>query len=562
MPDRTAQTKTDSDFHGYLARNLSDAYRLAVIALDDPIVAQAVVHAAITPVWISTNAGSEPDLDEALRRRLDAATAAAIRGARPTTEAGDTDPLEAAIAGLSPELQLELVRSFGPWESPRADGHSGDDSGHSGDDGHYGHDAFRALAARMGGDDATTALAGDLELPLRALYEARDPGTPAPLQLRMRLQQDLDQTGAAEAAALASRVRRHRRSGWAFGFNVFLGLAVLTLAIALASVVDVRASAVAGADPNGDPALPLTISDVTVVQRNVEGPGIQVAATQRTFIAAFPASALWHASDRQCLADVVGTINWDGSASWVGQRAGHVETLAGDPSSLSAYITGPGSYCQLGQNVSSDGGVTWSAGPLPRSPASSPTWLAFDPAHAHTLLAYTAGTLSTSPDSGTKWTARQSGVAPLAFDSTGRLVGWTSGRLFESLDDGASWQETGPGPADRPATAGATSSGVFIGAKDGLWWYPLTATPSRVESGSVFSIATLGDDALVLGADAAGRPWLATANNANPGFSLTSLPTELAALQISGGAVAVNDSGAVVAFSGATSAIAFVTFVY
>jgi hypothetical protein len=559
MPDRTAQTNSDSDFHGYLARNLSDAYRLAVIALDDPIVAQAVVHDAITSVWISANAGSEPDADAAFRRRLDAATAAAIRGAGPAREVGDADPLEAAIAGLSPELQLVLGRSFGPWESPRADGHSGD-AGHDGPN--VGDDAFRALAARMGGDDAATAPAGDLEMRLRALYEARDPGTPAPLQLRMRLQQDQDQAGAAQAVAMAGRARRHRRSGWAFGFNVFLGLAVITLAIALASVVDVRASAVAIADPTGDPALPLTISDVTVVQRNIEGPGIHVAATQRTFIAAFPASPLWHASDRQCLADVVGTINWDGSASWVGQRAGHVETLAGDPSSLSAYIAGPGSYCQLGQNVSSDGGVTWSAGPLPGSPAASPTWLAFDPAHAHTLLAYTAGTLSASPDSGTKWTARQSSVVPLAFDSTGRLVGWTSGRLFESSDGGASWQETGPGPADRPDTAGATSSGVFIGARDGLWWYPLTATPSHVQSGSVFSISTLGDDALVLGADAAGRPWLGTANNANPGFSQAALPPELASLQISGGGLAVNDSGAVVAFSGATSAIAFVTFVY
>jgi len=559
MPDRTAQTNSDSDFHGYLARNLSDAYRLAVIALDDPIVAQAVVHDAITSVWISANAGSEPDADAAFRRRLDAATAAAIRGAGPAREVGDADPLEAAIAGLSPELQLVLGRSFGPWESPRADGHSGD-AGHDGPN--VGDDAFRALAARMGGDDAATAPAGDLEMRLRALYEARDPGTPAPLQLRMRLQQDQDQAGAAQAVAMAGRARRHRRSGWAFGFNVFLGLAVIILAIALASVVDVRASAVAIADPTGDPALPLTISDVTVVQRNIEGPGIHVAATQRTFIAAFPASALWHASDRQCLADVVGTINWDGSASWVGQRAGHVETLAGDPSSLSAYIAGPGSYCQLGQNVSSDGGVTWSAGPLPGSPAASPTWLAFDPAHAHTLLAYTAGTLSASPDSGTKWTARQSSVVPLAFDSTGRLVGWTSGRLFESSDGGASWQETGPGPADRPDTAGATSSGVFIGARDGLWWYPLTAAPSHVQSGSVFSISTLGDDALVLGADAAGRPWLGTANNANPGFSQAALPPELASLQISGGGLAVNDSGAVVAFSGATSAIAFVTFVY
>ena len=66
----------------------------------------------------------------------------------------------------------------------------------------------------------------------------------------------------------------------------------------------------------------------------------------------------------------------------------------------------------------------------------------------------------------------------------------------------------------------------------------------------------------MLGADAAGRPWLGTANNANPGFSRAALPPELASMQISGGGLAVNDSGAVVAFSGAASALAFITFVY
>ena len=98
MPDRTAHTLGDSEFHGYLARNLSDAYRLAIIALDDPIVAQAVVHDAFIYVWMSANAGSEPDLDDALRRRLDAATAAAIRWAGPATAGSDAGPLEAAIA--------------------------------------------------------------------------------------------------------------------------------------------------------------------------------------------------------------------------------------------------------------------------------------------------------------------------------------------------------------------------------------------------------------------------------------------------------------------------------
>jgi hypothetical protein len=545
MPERTANAGDNSNFDGYLARNLANAYRLAAMALDNPIVAQAVVHDAIMSIWNSPGGRSEQELDDAFRRELDDAIAMAIRLAGPINEPGDAGPLDAAIAGLSPEWQLVLVRSFGPWEPIEGD-----------------RDALSALAARLAGGDAAAAPAADLEATLRALYEDRDPGTPAPLPLRMRLQEDQDLAIASDTAAAARDARRRRRLNWSFGVNTILGFTALILVIALASVLDVRGSAVASADPTLDPASPLTISDISVVQQGIDGSAIHVGATQRTLMATFAASPLWHASDRQCLADVVGTINWEGSASWVGQRAGHIDTLVGDPSSMSAYVAGLGSYCEVGQYISADGGVTWSSGQSPGGLAPNPTWLAFDPAHAHTILAYTGGTLSLSPDSGTRWTARQSGVVPIAFDSMGRLVGWTSGKLFQSLDEGASWQETGPGPVDQPATVGATSTGAFIGAKDGLWWYPLTAAPSWVRSGTVLSIATLGDDAVVLGVDVAGLPWLGTANNANPGISLTALPPELAALHISGGGVAVNDGGAVVAFSGAASAIAFVTFVY
>ena len=578
MADRIDQTGDEPTFHGYLGHHLSDSYRLAAMTLDNPIQAQEVVHEAILTGWQTAKTGSEPSEDEAFATRLDVTIAAAIRRAAHDAasiaapeETSGPGPLEAALAGLSPETQVILVRSFGPWasdETAAATAPSGV-ARRAATDG--GADALRDLAAQIdAGDTAAadtgaapaTAAAEGLGDRLRALYIARDPGVPAPLPLRMRLQQDDDQLGAAEAKVAAVRARRRRRSGWAFGLNAFLGLAVLTMAIALASVVDVRASVIASADPTGDPASPLTIVDVAVVQGNIAGPDIHVGATQRTLIATFPSSPVWHASDRQCLADVVGTINWDGTASWLGQRAGHVDTLVGDPSSLSAYAAGLGSYCQNGLSVSFDGGVTWSPGPLPGDSASGPTWLAFDPARAHTLLAYKAGALSTSSDSGAKWTTRQSNVEPLAFDSTGRLVGWTSGKLLESSDDGASWQETGPGPSERPVTAGATSSGAFIGTQDGLWWYPLTASPSRVRSGNVFSITTLGEDALVLGSDAAGHPWLGTVSNANPGFTQAALPTDLGAMEISGGAVAVNDSGAVAAFSGVGSAIALVTFAY
>ena len=98
--------------------------------------------------------------------------------------------------------------------------------------------------------------------------------------------------------------------------------------------------------------------------------------------------------------------------------------------------------------------------------------------------------------------------------------------------------------------------------KDGLWWYPTDAAANLVRAGSVFSIAALGDGAVVLGADPAGSPWLGTVNDAKPGISLAVLPPDLATLRVSGGSVAANDAGAIVAFSGDSSAIAIASFAH
>jgi len=360
--------------------------------------------------------------------------------------------------------------------------------------------------------------------------------------------------------AAAAPANASGRSWW-FAVNSFLAILVLTLAVAWASVLQVRASAVVGADPTSDPASPLTISGISSLEGGIAGEAVHVGATQRSLIVTFAASPIWHASSRDCLADIVGVVDWTGETTWVGARAGHADAIVGDPASASAYVAGPGPYCQAGRFVSTDGGLTWSAGSLPGTAASSPTWLAFDPSRPRTLLAGYPDRLYVSPDSGVTWTARQSAVTPLAFDAAGRLVGWEPGRLLESSDDGATWLETGVGPAVRPPAAGATGNGVFLGAKDGLWWYPLSAAPNLVQSGSVFSIATLGDGAVVLGADAAGHPWLGTVSSTAPGFNVATLPPDMASLQVTGGDVAANDSGAAVAFAGQSSAIATVSFV-
>jgi hypothetical protein len=374
----------------------------------------------------------------------------------------------------------------------------------------------------------------------------------------MRLQQDYRES---EVAAAASS-RRSRGWGPSFAINAFLALTTLTLLVALASNVDIRASAAASADPTGDPIAPLTITGVSPVQGGIDGGAVHVGATQQTLIVGFPPSPLWHQSSKDCQADVVGVIDWQGQTSWIGARAGHAEAIAGDPSSPSAYVSGPGSYCQLGQFVSIDGGATWSAGPLPGAATSSPAWIAFDPAHAHRLLAYYPGLLFTSSDSGTSWTSRTTAVTPVAFDPNGRLVGWSTGKLFDSLDDGASWVGTGPGPAELPVAAGAFANGALIGTRDGLWWYPLTAAASRIQSGAVFSIATIAQGAVVVGADSNGHPWLGTVDGNAPGISLAALPSDMSSLQITDGEVAANDTGAVVAFSGGSSILALASFAH
>jgi hypothetical protein len=555
IPHRRAEAEAPSpgadNFHAYLARNLTDGYRLAVMTVDDPIAAGAVLRAATIPAWLAASDPSAEATDEGFWRRLDSELRDAVR-ARQSAEGLDVvvrAPLEAAIAALSPRLQIALAREFGPWAGAGPFTEGAAPAGTT-------PEANGALRARLAASDAAVPPAGDIEAQLRTIYQTRDPGEPAPLPLRMRLQQDLRE---AEAAS-AERTRLARASGWRFVLNAFLVLIVISLLVAMASVLGIRSSPIVAGDPTSDPASPLTISGITVVQGSIDTADVHVAATQRTMILAFAPSAMWHTSDRQCQADVVGVMDWRGQTTWIGQQAGHSDMIAGDPSSTSAYVAGLGIYCEIGRFASADGGLTWSSGALPGGPVNNPSWLAFDPAQANLLLVYYRGTLYSSPDSGGNWTSRPCAVAPLAFESTGRLVGWSGGILYESMDEGASWRPTGPGPTQAPVAAGANSGGVLIGAADGLWWYPRNSGPSLVQAGSAFSIATLGEGAVVLGADQAGHPWLGTVDASLPGITLAALPPEVAALQISGGSVAVNDSGAVVAFAGSSSAIAVASF--
>ena len=545
-------TARAGDFAGYLARNLTDAYRLATMALGDPVAAQDVVLDSALAAWQAGGGWSADALDAAFARRFTSDCVRALGARVPKEAAQGSEPLEDALLDLAPKDRFMLARALG-LVGPTGSGPAGRGSA----DKHIAG-ILRSLRARMADAAPSNAAAAgsSLDEGLRALYAARDPGAEVPLQLRLRLQRSLYE---AEVAA-AERDEIARASGWGFVFNAFLVVVVLTLTVVLASVLNLRGSPAASADPLGDPSTPLTIDGVAVVQGGVDGPDVHVAATQNSFVAAFEASAGWHVSPQQCLAGVVGVIDYSGQPEWLGERAGHVQAIAGDPSSAGVYAAGLGQYCQLGRYSSADGGRTWSPGSLPTGAATSPSWLAFDPARAGSLLAFDAGVLYVSSNAGATWTSSRSDVTPIGFDATGRLVGWSPGNLFESLDEGSTWRHTGPGPADRPDTGAATSNGVLVGSKVGLWWYPLSASPSLIRSGSVYSVAALGDGAVVLGADADGHPWLATVADTQPGMSLATLPPELASLRITGGEVAANDSGAAIALSGPRSAFAFATF--
>jgi hypothetical protein len=312
----------------------------------------------------------------------------------------------------------------------------------------------------------------------------------------------------------------------------------------------------------GGPTLPLTIASISVVQGGIGGSGVSVAATRDSFVATFQPAAIWHPNSRDCLPDVTGTIDATGRAQWTSQAAGHVESMVGDTTSARLYLTSLGDYCQPGGQSSPDGGNNWTSTPLPPGASGGPMWLAFDPANAGTLLAAGDGKLFLSRDAGRTWTAGPEAVVPIGFASTGRLYGWGPGALFESLDDGATWQQIGSGPATQPAAAAALPMGLLMGERGGLWWYPLEGEPQLVRPGNVYSVAPLGEGAVVVGADENAHPWLATFDPAAGYQPLhpVDLPAQLRAMTITGGQVAANADGAAVALSGPSSAICFADF--
>src|SRR5664280_2059538 len=92
-----------------LRRNLAAAYRLASVALDDPTLAQAVVHDAAMTAWQVCSERPARDSEAEFRRTLEAGCRAmmdpkrdAVSGSADAPGPGSAEPLIGAIDALGP----------------------------------------------------------------------------------------------------------------------------------------------------------------------------------------------------------------------------------------------------------------------------------------------------------------------------------------------------------------------------------------------------------------------------------------------------------------------------
>jgi hypothetical protein len=349
---------------------------------------------------------------------------------------------------------------------------------------------------------------------------------------------------------------------WTFPVYVTLLLAVLFLATSFLSVTDLRAAQAAATARGGGPTRPLTITTVSVVQAGIAGSEVSVAGTAGSLVASFVGSTEWRPDARQCLPDITGIVGGTGTERLI-QATVHVEAIAGDPGSGDVYATGLGEYCAQVARRSIDGGATWTAAALPPALSADLAWLRFDPSRPGTLLVLGAGRLFVSTDTGLTWSAESADVQPLGFDAGGVLFGWSPGSLYTSTDEGATWQLAGSGPDIAPSDAGSADGGLLLAEPDGLWWYPEGGTPVPVRSGRVLGMASAGDGVVVAGIDAGGRPWLgafAAEGGAGPTLRLALVPAGLNVSGVATARVAANDSGALVALGGTTSALLVANF--
>ncbi len=555
------------DFAGFVARNAPPAYRLAAIALDDPVLAQDVVHDALMAAWQLGASWPSRSLDSAFGRRLleqlrtairrsrEAAADPSSRGIDGEMEAGLSAPpsglstLPAGLSALPADDLLALIEHVTlPGEiEPLMEALGG----------HRKLDMrlpeiLEGLRARAPSSPDPEPVDGDpLIQRISAALGARDP-VEEPSQLRWRLQRSLVEAeqALAEQAEIASS------SDWGFAIKFFALIVIGVLGVSALSMAALRDQAAAPGDPAQGLGGGLVPARVAVVSPPGETQSIHVAATQDTLVALVEASWQRDRFARGCQPYVEGLVDTTGAAQWLGDIGVSVDLIAGNARTDQAHLIGRDALCARVDMSSSDGGRTWDK---PRADASLPEsadLLTVDPGRSR-LVADAAGHAWSSLD-GTTWTQSSRQLRLIGFDTTGRLVAWSGGRLVDSYDDGVTWLDLDAGPASAPVTGAALADGVLLAAPDGLWWHPFDGTSRLIQPGRVLAVQAVADGAVAVGTDENGALWISTISGgiAYP----AALPDSLASVSPSSAEVAGNAGGALVALTGPKSAIAFIAF--
>lgn len=226
-------------------------------------------------------------------------------------------------------------------------------------------------------------------------------------------------------------------------------------------------------------------------------------------------------------------VSHDGGRRWEASTLSGVDAMQlaispVDPDRM--YVSGHNAF-----TVSRDGGQTW-ASPAHNLPALDLHGFAVAPSDPNRVYAFELGTFSlyASSDGGVTWETRalppnlNQGILPLAVaaDDPRHLYAGVGGQIWESLDGGQSWRQTGPGPGGTItalAVSANSQAALYAGTDLGLWkldrsgnWQKLPVEPR--EAVLALSVAPLaaGAERVVLvdaqgnlyRSDDGGQTWL------------------------------------------------------
>lgn len=268
-----------------------------------------------------------------------------------------------------------------------------------------------------------------------------------------------------------------------------------TLAVAglIASIaVGVAILAPGGGRDPGSTTLPsVRLGPPIVLDRRAAGSASLVTTADGVLVAL----AFGMADAPSCPAGRTGLVDAAGRLVWHAEPAAQLFTVAGLPTTPTVVGDGLGTDCAPSPFVSTDAGATWQTRPRPGGFTLPMPWLALDPSDPGRVLAWTSGRLFLSDDLGRTWLSRTSSVRPLAIGSDGRLVGWTTRGIMTSTDGGERWAPLGAaaaGSAVGPRGAVAWGNSVVTAGTTGLVRVDGGGELVVLDTGSALALATGG----------------------------------------------------------------------